>query len=230
MFLPFNSYLLNLNRLLIKPLIVRYIIFILLLDNSDSTEMLDSETEPCLMMEHVLEDVIIPDGHSHNMISSGHSMLNSRLTHSESLNNLFMRPKHEFNNYSLTASLNASYTSDSYSDMGANISVVDQVINVDNLVTRLLKVIRIIQVESDDGMVQLQKRYEKLIDEVDNEKNVNDQLTNKLKKLDKQVVKLKIECDEHEEQMKKKNEEIEDYKFELNQQMEIKKVRFVNLL
>ncbi|KAF5269554.1 hypothetical protein FQR65_LT17950 [Abscondita terminalis] len=31
------------------------------MDNSDSTEMLDSETEPCLMMEPVLEDVVIPD-------------------------------------------------------------------------------------------------------------------------------------------------------------------------
>lgn len=40
-------------------------------DESDSTEMLDSETEPCLMMEHVLEDVSMPDSHSHNLVSSG---------------------------------------------------------------------------------------------------------------------------------------------------------------
>lgn len=39
-------------------------------DESDSTEMLDSETEPCLMMENVLEDVTMPDSHSHNMVSS----------------------------------------------------------------------------------------------------------------------------------------------------------------
>lgn len=39
-------------------------------EESDSTEMLDSETEPCLMMEHVLEDVSMPDSHSHNMVSS----------------------------------------------------------------------------------------------------------------------------------------------------------------
>lgn len=32
--------------------------------------MLDSETEPCLMMENVLEDVTMPDSHSHNMVSS----------------------------------------------------------------------------------------------------------------------------------------------------------------
>ncbi|CAH1969514.1 unnamed protein product [Acanthoscelides obtectus] len=58
-------------------------------ERSSSNEMLDSETEPCLMMEHVLEDVVIPDGHSHNLISSGHgSLLSSRLTHSESLKDL----------------------------------------------------------------------------------------------------------------------------------------------
>lgn len=39
-------------------------------EESDSTEMLDSETEPCLMMENVLEDVSMPDSHSHNMVSS----------------------------------------------------------------------------------------------------------------------------------------------------------------
>lgn len=39
-------------------------------EESDSTEMLDSETEPCLMMENVLEDVSMPDTHSHNMVSS----------------------------------------------------------------------------------------------------------------------------------------------------------------
>lgn len=32
--------------------------------------MLDSETEPCLMMDNVLEDVTMPDSHSHNMVSS----------------------------------------------------------------------------------------------------------------------------------------------------------------
>lgn len=39
-------------------------------EESDSTEMLESETEPCLMMENVLEDVSMPDTHSHNMVSS----------------------------------------------------------------------------------------------------------------------------------------------------------------
>lgn len=39
-------------------------------NESDTTEMLDSETEPCLMMENVLEDVTMPDSHSHNLVSS----------------------------------------------------------------------------------------------------------------------------------------------------------------
>lgn len=37
--------------------------------------MLDSETEPCLMMENVLEDVTMPDSHSHNMVSSTGMMM-----------------------------------------------------------------------------------------------------------------------------------------------------------
>lgn len=39
-------------------------------EESDSTEMLDSETEPCLMMENVLEDVTMPDSHSQNLVST----------------------------------------------------------------------------------------------------------------------------------------------------------------
>lgn len=33
--------------------------------------MIDSETEPCLMMDNVLENVHMPDTHSYNMVSSG---------------------------------------------------------------------------------------------------------------------------------------------------------------
>lgn len=36
------------------------------------------------------------------------------------------------------------------------ISLVDQVIEVDNVITRLLKVIRIIQIENEDCMSELQ--------------------------------------------------------------------------
>lgn len=39
-----------------------------------SSDLLDFETEPCLMMESVLEDVTLPDTYSHNMISSSDSL------------------------------------------------------------------------------------------------------------------------------------------------------------
>lgn len=39
-----------------------------------SSDLLDFETEPCLMMESVLEDVPLPDTYSHNMISSSDSL------------------------------------------------------------------------------------------------------------------------------------------------------------
>ena len=57
--------------------------------------MLDSETEPCcLMMDNVLEDVTMPDSHSHNMVSSSGIMISqievpSDIMHvDESLQNL----------------------------------------------------------------------------------------------------------------------------------------------
>lgn len=40
----------------------------------ESSDLLDFETEPCLMMESVLEDVPLPDTYSHNMISSSDSL------------------------------------------------------------------------------------------------------------------------------------------------------------
>lgn len=55
-------------------------------DDSDSTEMLDSETEPCLMMDNVLEDVPMPDSHSHNMVSSCIGMISQIEIPSEILN------------------------------------------------------------------------------------------------------------------------------------------------
>lgn len=39
-----------------------------------SSDLLDFETEPCLMMESVLEDVPLPDTYSHNMVSSSDSL------------------------------------------------------------------------------------------------------------------------------------------------------------
>lgn len=186
--------------------------------------MLDSETEPCLMMEHVLEDVVIPDGHSHNMISSGHSMLNSRLTHSESLNNLshaiYTRQTSEQTSFSMTESLNASYTSEisSLSELCPSVSVVDQVIDVDNLITRLLKVIRIIQIESDDSMIQLQHKHEQLSEDAMKEKRANKGMVKQLEEWEKLGSTLKQDVKKLLQQLSKKNNEIEDIKLELNQQ------------
>lgn len=184
--------------------------------------MLDSETEPCLMMEHVLEDVVVPDGHSHNMISSCHSMINSRLTHSESLTNLsqviYNRQLSE--QASFAESLNASFTSDisATSELGLSISVVDQVIDVDNLVTRLLKVIRIIQLENDDCMNELQDERDDLSLQVDKQKDTNKVVVRQLKDWEELGARLKSEVKELMQKLTKKNDEINDIKCELNQQ------------
>lgn len=44
------------------------------LSMESSSDLLDFETEPCLMMESVLEDVPLPDTYSHNMVSSSDSL------------------------------------------------------------------------------------------------------------------------------------------------------------
>ncbi|KAJ8964520.1 hypothetical protein NQ314_004815 [Rhamnusium bicolor] len=196
-------------------------------DRSSSNEMLDSETEPCLMMEHVLEDVIIPDGHSHNMISSGHgSMMSSRLTHSESLKDLSQailnRQMSEQATLSFGGSLNTSFTSDlaSLSDLFPSISLVDQVIDVDNLVTRLLKVIRIIQLENDDCMSELQEQRDSLSEQVDKQKETNKVVVKQLKDWEVLGARLKTEVKELMSQMSRKNTEMDNIKAELNKQRE----------
>lgn len=177
------------------------------------------------MMEPVLEDVIVPDGHSHNMISSGHSMLScSRLTHSESLNNLSQaiinRQISEQASMSLTESLNASFTSDmsSVSDYGTCISLVDQVIDVDNLVTRLLKVIRIIQLENEEVMNELQDERDGYCQQVDDQKNTNKMVVKQLKDWETLGSKLKSEVKELQQKLSKKDDEIEDTRCDLNNQ------------
>ncbi|KAF2885312.1 hypothetical protein ILUMI_20844 [Ignelater luminosus] len=194
------------------------------MDNSDSIEMLDSETEPCLMMEPVLEDVVIPDGHSHNMISSGHGMLNSaRLTHSESLNNLSQAILHrqisEQASMSLAESLNTSYTSEmsSLTELCPLVPLVDQVIEVDNLVTKLLKVLRIIQIENDDCMNELQDEKDHLSELVGKQKEANIVVVKQLKDWEILGAHLKSEVTELMQQLSRKNKEIDDLKSELNQ-------------
>lgn len=150
---------------------------------SDSTEMLDSETEPCLMMENVLEDVSMPDSHSHNMVSSTNSQLmvtgptNDMNKDEESLHNLceaianrkkieqqanLMMMQHR------GIDCEPSNSDDVISDGRESIAdipsisenwtvqhLVDHVINVDNLVTKLLKVLRLIQIENDNCVQRL---------------------------------------------------------------------------
>lgn len=134
-------------------------------DRSDSTEMLDSETEPCLMMENVLEDVPVPDGHSHNMISSSHSLLKSgMLGRSESLHNLSQAilnrqlSEQARIDGSLCDSMHASFSDNtlSLSEICPTVTLVDQVIEADNLLTKLLKVLRVIQLENDTCISDLQ--------------------------------------------------------------------------
>jgi len=48
--------------------------FCIELNMESSSDLLDFETEPCLMMESVLEDVPLPDTYSHNMVSSSDSL------------------------------------------------------------------------------------------------------------------------------------------------------------
>lgn len=162
---------------------------------------MDSETEPCLMMEHVLEDVVIPDGYTHNMISSCHSILSSQ---SDSFLDMSR----------------SSYSTDmpSLCEIFPSFSLVDQVIEVDNLVTRLLKVIRIIQLENDDCMNELQEQRDRLSEQVDKQKETNKLVGKQLKDWEILGARLKTEVKELMHQLSKKNNEIDSIKTELNKQ------------
>lgn len=146
--------------------------------------MLDSETEPCLMMENVLEDVTMPDSHSQNLVST------SQLMHSQieivtspvqqhddcndgSLDNLSQaianRQQIELQTYAMAVRRHNSERNSTSDDMsqesGADVpsigdfctaqSIVDQVIEVDNSITKLLKVLRLIQMENDNCIQEL---------------------------------------------------------------------------
>lgn len=190
-------------------------------DGASVPDLLDSETEPCLMMEHVLEDVVIPDGHSHNMISSGHSMFSSLITRSESYEHvprpLYSRQMSEPASLNILDSMNASYTSEmsTVSERSNSVSVVDQVIDVDNLITRLLKVIRIIQMDTDENMVLLQKRYEDLLEENALEKEARQDLEHQSKDWEKKACSLKQEVKKMQQQLTKKNAELSQQRSEL---------------
>lgn len=187
--------------------------------NSSSTEMLDFETEPCLMMEHVLEDAIVHDGFSQNMVSSGHSLLNSRLSHSESLSSLpIALYGRQFDNSS--RSLTTSFTSEmcSLSELCPSVSLVDQVIEVDNIITKLLKVIRIIQLENEDCMNELQSDRDRLKQQIDKQREADKAVVKQLKDWEILCAMLKTEVKDLLHQLSNKNNEIDAIKVELNQQ------------
>lgn len=158
-------------------------------EEDDSTEMLDSETEPCLIMDNVLEDAHMHDSHSHNLMSTSQIMLSQIEVPSEmlkssmdgddgSLNNLSQaianRQQIELQTGAMATrsalrqqQSERNSTSDDISgqesvaevpsigDFCTAQSLVDQVIEVDNSVTKLLKVLRLVQLDNDSCIQEL---------------------------------------------------------------------------
>ncbi|XP_055309953.1 restin homolog isoform X2 [Sitodiplosis mosellana] len=143
-------------------------------ESTDGAEMLDSETEPCLMME----DVSKPDSHTQNLISScslGDNQEDSLQMLCEAIAN-----RQKIEEQTTMMLLNQSMHSEtdiSDSEAIPVQSLVDHVINVDNLVTKLLKVLRIIQIDyiNEKNTFQLNKTMEnsKLNKNLKNKKNID---------------------------------------------------------
>lgn len=193
-------------------------------DRSDSTEMLDSETEPCLMMENVLEDVSLPDGHSHNMISSTHSLMKSgMLGRSESLHNLSQAilnrqlSEQARMDGSLCDSMHASYSENtvSLSDICPTVTLVDQVIEADNLLTKLLKVLRIIQLENDGCINEIYDEKTELTDKLQKQRETNDKAAQQLKDWEILGARLKSELQDAVSQLNNRNREVDDLRADL---------------
>ncbi|XP_017071285.1 uncharacterized protein LOC108107957 isoform X2 [Drosophila eugracilis] len=198
-------------------------------DDSDSTEMLDSETEPCLlMMDNVLEDVVHPDSHSHNMVSSCTGMisqielptelisqcshqinmnggtggddslqqLSQAITnrqqmelHMHKINGMPMNPRDQCNTEELSChdSLAELAELPSLMEYSTAQAVVDQVIEVDTLVTKLLKVLRLVQLDNDNCIQQLivdknklQQHKEDMLEKLKDLEDVNLKLQDEL--------------------------------------------------
>lgn len=186
-------------------------------DESDSTEMLDSETEPCLMMDNVLEDVTMPDSHSHNMVSStGIAISQIELppdlvnAGDDSLHNLSQaitnRQQAELQITSTALNVVCQFGKSNENSLADEISyhesvaempsivdycstqaLVDQVIEVDNLITKLLKVLRLIQMDNDLCIQQLivdknklQQNKEDMLEKFKDLQDVNSKLQDEL--------------------------------------------------
>lgn len=159
-------------------------------DEDDSTEMLDSETEPCLIMDNVLENAQMNDSHSQNLVSTSQIMLSQIEAPSEmmrkgsmngddgTLDNLSQaianRQQIELQTGAMATrsalrqqQSERNSTSDDISgqesvgevpsigDFCTAQSLVDQVIEVDNSVTKLLKVLRLVQLDNDNCIHEL---------------------------------------------------------------------------
>ncbi|TGZ37628.1 Uncharacterized protein DBV15_03340 [Temnothorax longispinosus] len=145
------------------------------LSMESSSDLLDFETEPCLMMESVLEDVPLPDTYSHNMISSSDS-LRRALSFSETSDEHNLRKtkrscivvrqvEDEGDDDCDSVSESDTGTNDGpvpLTDYCPSVDLVDQVIEVDNLVTKLLKVLRIIQLDNDTCIQELKEEKSNL--------------------------------------------------------------------
>lgn len=152
---------------------------------------MDSETEPTLMMEPVLEDVVIPDGYTQNMVSSRTSVLSSK---SE--------------NYDFpTLNLFSSHS-----------PLVDQVIEVDNIITKLLKVIRVIQLENDGCMNVLESERDQFKSELGRTIKENEMLSKEKEDCEIFCLRLKTEVQELMQRLSAKNNECDAIKEELNEQ------------
>ncbi|XP_057322241.1 uncharacterized protein LOC130665722 [Microplitis mediator] len=179
------------------------------LSMESSADLLDFETEPCLMMESVLEDVSIPDTYSRNMVSSSDSLRRAlsvpepitddvtslyKSDECSSLTNLSQailnRRQAEEQDAedddddceSVSESEATRHTDVTVptADYCTAVNLVDQVIDVDNLVTKLLKVLRIIQLDNDtcirelrDMKLELEGRLAVGIKQIDDVKKCN---------------------------------------------------------
>ncbi|XP_034483768.1 sporulation-specific protein 15 [Drosophila innubila] len=228
-------------------------------DDSDSTEMLDSETEPCLlMMDNVLEDVVHPDSHSHNMVSSCTGMISQielptelissqcsqhqvTVNADDSLQQLSQaitnRQQMELHVHKLSVlpmnnrdQCNTEELSchDSLADLPSLMeystaqAVVDQVIEVDTLVTKLLKVLRLVQLDNDNCIQQLivdknklQQHKEDMLEKLKDLEDVNLKLQDELMDATQELMikgsdlgGAKAEMQRHRNEIDRLNEDI----------------------
>ncbi|KAH8239431.1 hypothetical protein KR032_004241 [Drosophila birchii] len=230
-------------------------------DDSDSTEMLDSETEPCLlMMDNVLEDVVHHDSHSHNMVSSCTGMisqielptelmsshhnningcggddslqqLSQAITnrqqmelHMHKMSAMPLNPRDQCNTEELSChdSLAELAELPSLMEYSTAQAVVDQVIEVDTLVTKLLKVLRLVQLDNDNCIQQLivdknklQQHKEDMLEKLKDLEDVNLKLQDELMDATQELMikgsdlsGAKAEMQRHRNEIDRLNEDI----------------------